>query len=295
MASSLDDTFRFSDLPTELIIRVIEEAAVHKPTACSLSLVSKNVQALSDKYLFYNVTSDYQNGPMAWMMKWMVSNPVAKSSRLQRARSFLHVFRSLSIGKKLLPKILARCPNLSSLSVTRLHPTVLDVSHPKLCQLQLQQGGDLYSNPDAFSDALFDGITHLSLNNTFIDLFPIALWSLPQLTHLHMRYNYHYHWYSSFSVSRANIVQPWTHEVPPQVVIIFIEIVLVEDRALLLKVLLEGQVDIRFVLLVEEKYLEWAALKSRNGFIARPYRWDFQWLDEEGWQQGRRLIETRRF
>ncbi|KAH8824209.1 hypothetical protein DL96DRAFT_1613387 [Flagelloscypha sp. PMI_526] len=180
-----------TSLPLDLARLVIEFTASADwslQTVTALSLVSKEVQSWSDRYLFRDIVVGDDGLPRTeeFMRDFAQDNaPI----RFQTARSYVRTFSTQATDgdERLALKFLLCCTNIHSIAFWHMTiPSPLrDRSIPSLERLSFSPGDDARLS---FSAPLFRTITHLEIagydSSDWPVLWSAGLSSMPSLTHL---------------------------------------------------------------------------------------------------------------
>ncbi|KAH8826274.1 hypothetical protein DL96DRAFT_1607609 [Flagelloscypha sp. PMI_526] len=181
------------ELPWDVLSSIFQKIAwVHRPTALTLTLVSKEVQHVIDQVLFKHIAvSGNQRHRATLMLNDMFVSRKLISPRLLLARTFISsVFSDREIGWKLLFAIISGCPNLNSLSAGLTHPQLFTLSSSTLRRLTyrcIPGTASTYPPPESLCQPLFQTVTHLDFAGSLTtlkdmeDVWPRALF---KLTHL---------------------------------------------------------------------------------------------------------------
>ncbi|KAH8813389.1 hypothetical protein DL96DRAFT_518576 [Flagelloscypha sp. PMI_526] len=262
-------------LPFELILIILTLAArTDKATRLSLTCVSKELQEISDPYIFQDILVG-KSRKTTQMLKKMFSRSCS-SPRLIRARNYIASFRSLSkrdFEGNLLENALRYCTNLRLLVYRDIRQSsTYRVEPPStLCTIGISQiYRPEYVASNIQSTALFRWVTHLvieHINNH--DLLPLLHAS--NLTHVYLGC-------TSYSIS------PWkggAASFPPRLRLCLVYLAFFQPSMSIsqyydliadspLSDIQNGLTDDRFVPVIIRGYLEWPGSKSSRGFLVGP-------------------------
>ncbi|KAH8826069.1 hypothetical protein DL96DRAFT_1816516 [Flagelloscypha sp. PMI_526] len=242
------------EFPLDLVMEIIELASsldLFRQTACSLSLVSHEIQAWSDKYLYRNlyIRSGGECVSRDFMERFVSDDA---PSRFKRARPYVLGFVSRQDSnphENIVERLMAVCPNLCSLAlwdlllpVTFVSPGYVFPNLKRVCISDLSARTS-ESSHISFRHPAFEHVTHLDLAS-----FELSEWSLvwsagidsmPSLTHVILDF-------TRVDDRPLPISQAVSHMPPTlQVLILLVENDDFED-------LIGKEIDFRVVFLVEE-------------------------------------------
>ncbi|KAH8822375.1 hypothetical protein DL96DRAFT_1620854 [Flagelloscypha sp. PMI_526] len=286
------------ELPFELVAIIVSLAAREdQQTGVALTLVSSEIQAIADAFLFQDVYfrkhQDTTN-----MLKAMASTSC--SSRLVRARAHVASIRQYPYGKfdrDVLEGVLRNCPNLQILAARALPRPALTIPLPSgLKTLAVTVDSvlhDMWPPLEPQEHPFFRSITHLIVERTK-GSFHLQKSSL---THL-------------FMGCMSQATPPWILPPPPHLQLALVYFMPEDFDNIVLKpsfmaIQYQGKVDKRFVLVVPPSYETWARTNTSSGFLVAPdwdssyypMEWDrtmlYDWLKEEAWNEGEKIVRRR--
>ncbi|KAH8826086.1 hypothetical protein DL96DRAFT_1607140 [Flagelloscypha sp. PMI_526] len=178
-----------ASLPVDIARLIVEMASRSLYTACSLSLVSKEVQTWSDPFLFCTVVISVTDIVSKEMELFMDSfTAPTPTQRLLRARGYVQIVatQQLTDPNKRIPRFLGCCSNLFSFCnwTQVLSSSFFDLHIMSLKWLSLNG----WVEPLSFKSPVFQSITHLDLTglnfSEWPDIWNANLGFIPSLTHL---------------------------------------------------------------------------------------------------------------